>query len=475
MVRAADRPNVILVVLDTARADAFTPYGATPDATPAFGQLARAGSLHPRAMASCNWTFPSHVSMFSGLLPRTAGLSLMPGGDRANCSLVIGSHDERWLPSVLSRAGYHTAGASTNAWVSAALGFDTGFSEFHTLVGKRVHGMHASRDRWRWYAQALLARVDDGMRAVDRRIDAWLAERTRPFFWFVNLIECHSPYLPPRPYTDLGPLARLLAGRDARRYQTLEGVWKACATRQPPPRRPLNRMRHLYARSVRMMDDWLARLCEKLDGAGVLDDTLLVVTSDHGENFGEGGLFGHAVSLDDRLLHVPLLMAGPDAPRAPEGVSSLAALPSLVAGAIGLEEHPWNRQQDAVAVAQYDLAPSPDDPRLDMIRAWGPTEEGLRRFAYPCTAATDGRYKLVTLGEAERLYDLAADPEEIAPVAAEAVPAPVLASLRAALARAGAEESSPDVDGLRAAAPAPSLDADEVSRLEERMRLLGYL
>ncbi|HYZ91760.1 MAG TPA: sulfatase [Actinomycetota bacterium] len=478
MPRAVDRPNIIVVVFDTARADAFEPHGAPAGSTPMFAQLASSGALHRKAIAPCNWTMPSHVSMFSGLLPRTAGLSMLPHGERANCRIVMEAHRDRWLPVVLGRAGYHTAAATTNAWVSNQIGFDLGFDEFRNLVGKRVNRMAdpSLKASFRWYAHAFLARVDNGLSVVERRMNDWISQTPRPFFWFVNLIECHSPYLPPRPYNDLGPLRRLLAGRDARRYQTLEGVWKACATETPPPRPSLERMRRLYDRSIRMMDDWLARLCERLDAAGLLDDTLLVVTSDHGENFGEGHLFGHAVSLDDRLLHVPLVFAGPGAAQAPEGVSSLAALPAYIARAVGLDDHPWSDPDEGIAVAQYDLTPSPDDPRLAMIRQWRPTDEGYRRFAYAGTAATDGRYKLVTLGDAERLYDVEADPHEIAPMRADAGPADVVERLRRALSRSGETEWTPDVEALRAAGPEqPEPSPDEVKELEDRMRLLGYL
>lgn len=473
----ADLPNVIVVVLDTARADAFEPYGAPPGASPTVAQLSSSGSAHGRAIAPCNWTLPSHVSMLTGLLPRTAGLSVIPGGDQKNCGAVLRSHRDRWLPEVLRRAGYRTSGASTNVWVSRRLGFDTGFDEWHDLVGKRVRQLHdpSLKARLRWYAQAFLARIDDGMTAVDDRISRWMTQERRPFFWFVNLIECHSPYMPPLPFNTLGPLGRLRGAEDARRYQTLEGVWRCCATGVTPPRGVLDRMRRLYDDSIRMMDDWLARLCERLDRAGLLDDTLLVVTSDHGENFGEGDLIGHAVSLDDRLLHVPLVVSGPGTPEADGPFTSLAGLPRLIADAVGLEDHPWAADDlpGGAAVAQYDIGADPDDPRLDVIRDWGATPEGIRRFAEPGTCATDERYKLVSLGSDERLYDLASDPGEVTPKPASEGPPEVVDKLRAALDAARSSEWTPDLDAL---APAADTSSEaEVKELEDRMRLLGYL
>ncbi|MGH2759170.1 MAG: sulfatase-like hydrolase/transferase [Actinomycetota bacterium] len=477
MQRKADLPNVIVVVLDTARADAFEPYGAPGGSSPTVAQLASTGSAHPRVIAPCNWTLPSHVSMLTGLLPRTAGLSAFPGGDQKYCRPVLETHRDRWLPEVFRRAGYTTAGASTNVWISKRLGFDIGFGEFHDLVGRRVKQMHdpSLSARLRWYAQAFLARIDDGLSSVDRQIESWMAESHRPFFWFINIIECHSPYMPPHPYNDLGPLGRLLGAEDARRYQTLTGVWKCCATGVTPPRRALDRMRRLYDGSIRMMDDWLARLCERLDGRGVLDETLLVVTSDHGENFGEGNLIGHAVSLDDRLLSVPLVFHGPGAPVPDGSVTSLASLPRLVAEAVGLGEHPWSADElpRGAAVGQYDIGADPDDDRFGIIRDWGATAEGIRRFQQPGTAATDGRYKLVTLGDDERLYDLQTDPFEVTPRPPADGPPDVVKTLRAALAQARSTEWTPDVTALGSPDAAPP--QGEVKELEDRMRLLGYL
>jgi arylsulfatase A-like enzyme len=156
-------PNVILVVLDTARADGFEPYGAPAGTTPAVSQLTSRGVAVDKAIAPCNWTMPSHVSMLTGLLPRAAGLAKPPEGMQANCRIVLESLRERLLPEVLRRRGYWTAGASANLWVSNHVGFDTGFDEFHDLVGKRVARMHDDRlrSRFRWYVQAVLARIDD--------------------------------------------------------------------------------------------------------------------------------------------------------------------------------------------------------------------------------------------------------------------------------------------------------------------------
>ena len=328
----------------------------------------------------------------------------------------------------------------------------------------------------RWLAEATLGRVDDGAAAAEEILDRWIAEpRTQPFFWFVNLIECHSPYLPPRPYGDASLLDRLRAAGDARRYYNLDAIWRACLGGFDVPDDALERARGLYRGAIRLMDDWLGRILERLDGAGVLDDTLVVVLSDHGENFGEGGLLTHAFSLDNRLIHVPFVLAGPGA--ATGTTSSLAGMSGLVAGAAGLEDHPWGEGLPAgVGVAQFDPPAGPDDPRVvEAVQRWGLGEEAVRRFTTPLTCAVAGDLKLVQNGDREEIYDLAADPLEVAPLpAAEASPeqSDRLVALRDALRHPAMSARAPD------GPPAPAAEAssaEELREIEERMKLLGYM
>lgn len=474
------RPNVLLLVLDAARRDAFEPYGAAPGATPATAQLARRGRALPDVHATGCWTVPSHASLFTGLLPRAAGLAKAPGGRPHGCRPVIEAQAERFLPEVLRRSGYATAAVSTNLWLSPESGFATGFDEFVSTDSGRQGGIHGEtlRDRLRWGAEAVLARADDGARKAAQTIDQWVARPPRqPFFWFVNLVECHSPYLPPRPYADLSPLDLLRAAEEARRHLTLGAIWRACAGGFDVPEEALARMRHLYARAVRYMDDWLARVLESLDRARLLEDTLVIVTADHGENFGEGGLIGHGLSLDERLLHVPFVAAGPGMP-SDDGFRSLAELPRVLAEATSLQESPW-RTGDlpaGAALAQFDPPTSRDDPRAQQaVAEWGLGEEALGRLTTPLACATDGRLKLLRRGEAEELYDLAADPFELRPHAAG--DGPEVDVLRRALDHPAMGEHAPPMGDH--APPTESLpsepSAEELREIEERMRLLGYL
>jgi arylsulfatase A-like enzyme len=466
-------PNVLVVVLDAARRDALEPYGAPAGSTPAIAQLASSGIARPEVYATACWTAPSHASMFTGLMPRAAGLARVPAPSAAKAGLE--QHRDRLLPVVLREAGYATAGVSANLWVADS-GFDEGFDEFEAVDSGRVAGIGGKgiKKRLKWYAEAARAQHDDGARDVRRIFDRWIDSPPRaPFFWFVNLIECHSPYLPPRPYGDVSLLDRLRAAEDARRYYTLSAIWKACVGGYDVPDSTIERLRRMYAASIRYMDDWLGGLLEKLDSAKVLDDTLVIVISDHGENFGEGGYLTHAHSLDNRLIHVPFVASGPGARDAE--IHSLADLPRFVAEAAGLEGHPYtDGPPPGVGVAQFDAPVDDDDQRAhDLVTEWGLGEDALRRFTTPLTCAVAGDLKLMLRGSEEEVYDLASDPLELSPLTpSEAVARgheQPLTRLRAALEHPSMRVGyAPD-----AAKQGPS--EDELREIEDRMRLLGYM
>jgi arylsulfatase A-like enzyme len=470
-------PNIVLIILDAARRDALEPYGAARGSTPAIAQLARRGKALEDVYAAACWTVPSHASMFTGLLPRAAGLARVPSPSAAKP--VLAAHGDRLLPEVLSRAGYATGAVSANLWLGASSGFDTGFDDFVSVDADRHGRLQPDvtlRERWRWVRDAVTASLDDGALAAGEVLANWIRRPPQqPFFWFVNVLECHSPYLPPHPYGDVSRLDRARAAEDARRYYTVNAIWRACVGDLEVPEDTLERMRRLYAGAITYLDAWLGRLLERLDAAGVLDDTLVIVTSDHGENFGEGGLTAHAHSLDNRLINVPFVVAGPGSDG--REIQSLANLPRFVAEAAGLGAHPWHDgPPEGVGVAQFDAPVDADDERMrKTVDEWGWGEEKIARFTTPLTCAVTGGVKALRRGDREEVYDLAADPLELAPVAPESLDG----ERAAALERARGALRHPSVvaeraEGQSAAAQgAPS--PEELADIEERMKLLGYM
>jgi arylsulfatase A-like enzyme len=356
--------NVLLIVLSSARRDAFEPFGAPEGSTPAVAQLARRGVLAPDVRSTACSTLPAHAAIFTALLPRAAGLGRSPAGTPQSCRPMLEGHRGRLLPEVFRRAGWATSGVSTNRWISELSGFDVGFD--------------------RWCDVSTRRRRASTVRTARAVVEL---SATRPFFGFASLDACAAPYI------DIGALARLRAARDARRYLSAESIRRACAGRLTVPEEVLVRMRQRYARCIRTIDGWLADVLGALDARGVLEETLVVVTSAHGENFGENGLMGHAFSLDDRLTHVPLIAAGPGAEELGQLIS-LTDMPRALARAVGIA-HPWGPDLCAgVAISEFD-------PPADVAGADG------------MTAATNGSCKLVRRGGCEELFDLDDDPLEL--------------------------------------------------------------
>ncbi len=465
------------MVLDALRRDAIEPHGAPPGSTPAIAELARRGTALPHAYATSSWTLPSHASLFAGRLPRQLGLGQAPDGSPQGARSVIEGLGDRLLPTVLRAAGYETRGFSANLWASPHVGLDTGFDEFVYAMpdrGGRIEAMLSGGPRAgaAWALEGLRARSDNGAAqlgdALRGAIDEWSG---RPTLWFANVCECHSPCLPPRPWNDLPAIDRVRAAIEARRYLSFQALCLSAAGRATVPAEALGRMRHLYGRAAAYLDRWLADVLEALDRRGILEQTLVIVTADHGENFGEHGLVGHGFAVNETLINVPLVIAGPGAPSS-DGAVSLASLPRIVAEAAGIDEHPWPSEElpAGVAISQYDSIGSPDHPRvIEFARRWDLDDEAVGRLTASYTAVTDGRRKLVRRNEDElRLYDLERDPDERAPLDPQGVGGG-FDDLVAALEHPalGIASAAPP-----AAAAAPS--AEELEALQQQMRLLGY-
>jgi arylsulfatase A-like enzyme len=419
--------------------------------------------------------------MFTGRLPRRLGLAQPPGGESHAARGVLESMSERLLPQVLRNAGYATHGFSTNLWVSELTGFDVGFDRFRYVESGRDERMNAllaqgRRAKLAWAREGLRSSSDDGAAQVGRELRAEIAAWSgQPTFWFVNLSECHSPYLPPRPWNDLPPWERVQAAFDNKRHLNFVSICLYVAGRHDVSLAAFERMRHLYGRAVSYMDAWLGDVLDTLDRRGILDDTLVIVTSDHGENFGEDGLIAHGFSLDQRLVHVPLVMAGPGA-GATDGVFSLADLPGLIARAADLDQHPWGQRElpEGVAIAEFDPMREEDDLRAFL--AGGDLEIddwGIDRLSARFTCATDGTHKLVVRNDRELVFDLRTDPHESNPLDRESSNGSV-AVLRAALEHAAADETVAAEIALSAPAP-PRPSDDDVAAIERQMKLLGYM
>jgi arylsulfatase A-like enzyme len=468
-----DRPNVLLVVLDTARADHFSALGGASH-TPAFDALADRGTAAV-AVSTSPWTVPSHASMFTGLLPFEHGVTgaaaITPDRRLASLRPAIERARERWLPGVMRRAGYRTLGVSANVWITAEMGFDLGFEEFRPVGMARVTPRGAEPDQhWRLrdlapegvrrrakraarYLRDARKGRDFGAREAVRHVRELAAGPSddRPWFLFVNVMEAHAPYLPPPGFGELAPRDRLRGPAVNHRY--LGDAYVAAynvGAADDVLKEDLRLLRRLYAAEVEYADTFLSGAFEAL--AGRLDRTLVVVTADHGENLGEDHRLGHVAALDERLVRVPLAIAGPNAPAAREG-TSLAGLPRLVADAAGIGDHPYP-EPGPVAVAQYESAWNHLRRASEVEERFPLTTEQRRALRSPMSLATDGRSWLLRAGEVDRTWGSDGGPVDAAPLrrALDEVPA-----------------------GPEPGAAGPGATPEQEAEIESRLRELGYL
>lgn len=301
-------PNVLLIVLDTVRAQNLSLYGYERRTTPELERLAASGIRFERALSTASWTPPSHASMFTGRFPH----ELLP---HWHAPL-----DDTYptLAEVLAARGYLTAGIVGNVeYTSRESGLARGFARYEDYLVSPAEFVMSSaltqtlvahnrplRRLLGWYD--ILGRKDAA--EVNRHFLRWLDRRDeRPFFAFLNYYDAHEPYLPPEPFEER-------FGSTKARKKPLLNYWKRQATRSEKKKMSPEEIQaelDAYDGTIAFLDQHLGRLFDELRKRGLLQNTLIVVTSDHGEQFGEHGLFAHANSLYRQLLHVPLVIALP--------------------------------------------------------------------------------------------------------------------------------------------------------------------
>jgi arylsulfatase A-like enzyme len=288
-----DSPNVLVVLVDTLRADALGCYGATPSPTPALDALAREGTLFEDVVAPSPWTLPSVTSVFTGRYPREHGVVTGDDPVAGELGSACLAATVPTLASLAQRAGVTTFGLTANPLVGSDTGLSVGFEYFECPPAKDpARGWFSGHE-----VNARFARWAD--RIGDRR-----------FFAYLHYMEVHSPYTKPNavPHPpEVHPDVRTgEASRFSRRL--LRGE------RGPTPVE-LAHLRRLYVHAVAGWDRMLDDLLRRLDDLGLRERTLVVVTADHGEEFLEHGHLAHGKQLFEESIRVPLVLAGPGVPR----------------------------------------------------------------------------------------------------------------------------------------------------------------
>ncbi len=279
------RPNVLLIVLDTVRADAVSIEWNEQPVTPNLDRIAAEGARFENAYATAPWTLPSHATLFTGLAPSQ---------HRAVHENFALASEYATLAERLADRQYATYGITSNPWVTAGRGLAQGFDEFKVAYSNAEQAPDKGAARATEYATDFVARA---------------AETGKPFFLFVNYLEAHLPYAPPNSgFEALGIAVESLS----RREFSVEQAEEIIAGKREASASESALARTLYLCEIAYQDQLLGKLSDALRDNAVLDDTLIVITSDHGELLGKHGLMGHEFSLSDDVLHVPLILRFPN-------------------------------------------------------------------------------------------------------------------------------------------------------------------
>jgi arylsulfatase A-like enzyme len=431
---APGSPNVLVIVVDTLRADHVSSYGYQRPTTPEIDALAKQGTLFENAISTCSWSLPSHVSLLTGRYVFEHGVGnvehmplLGSSGSNFNGFPTLGEE--------LERNGYRTGAFSANrVYFSHSLGFGRGFIHFEdyfhspadafvrTLFGREFARIYLARSdkslvrrtlRWLGFT-SILDRDTEGWGSrggarsvrkpaseVNKETLQWIdGDRQRPFFGFLNYIDVHNPYGAPANVSKTEWSSLNVFDANAKYIQDHDQ----------------------YDTGVKYVDDNIGQLMRELEQRGLANNTLVVITSDHGESLGDHGLTYHGAALYWELIHVPLIVWYPG--HVPAGLQvsqpvTNAAIPATVMDLL------WNNQQTfpgpplTAFWKNRELTTNWPDPLSELPQTEIITPED--RAAKGIPMATNGAMRsLVTPGwhlivhqkSGQQLYDWVHDPSE---------------------------------------------------------------
>lgn len=397
---AEPRPDVIVLILDTVRADHMSIYGYERDTTPrlrAFLERSDRAVLYPLAFTPASWTGPAHASLFTGRMPSEHGAhygTFFQRGPTSGAPIVV----ERTLAEALRAGGYATAAVFANSGLFWVEGLDRGFDVYEQpdypvrprLLGERLRALLLPQT-----FDEVLAPYPTAP-AVNRAVRATLeAAEGRPLFLFANYMEAHEPYVPASPWS----------GRFSADLSGSELALPAIGDDQ----RTLDWLAARYDEEILALDAALGDLLDALEADGTLDRSWLFITSDHGEAFAEHGVTGHGAGLHNEQIRVPLLVQPPRGSRLPEpaGAVGLLDVTATIAGIAGVPSPGTG----------FDLrAPTPAGHAVQ-AEFFGDSREFKQAYqgalvGEPARAVMVGTTKLIEQRGIQSLFDLGTDPFE---------------------------------------------------------------
>ncbi|MBI3735340.1 sulfatase [Candidatus Sumerlaeota bacterium] len=383
-------PNIVLFTLDTLRAQNVHCYGYERETTPQIDALAAASNLYTRAYATSPWTLPSHASLFTGEFPTEHGARSY----RLNCDAEGTTEggkvyhnpldDSAWtLAEALQQEGYRTVGITANVgFLSPESHLDQGFDAY-------FNGSYPAE-------------------TLNENVWKWLKDHPeRPFFMFINYMDMHQPYntVPIPGFLDDMKSTDSAAVLTEVRQAALTGT-------RPIPEDKIKTLLDQYDLGIRHADRAVGAVVAKLKEMGIYDSTMVIVTSDHGEFFGEHDLFGHSVELYEEVLKIPLVVKLPQQKSGArrEELISLVDIPNIIFQAMPEEGGGRNLKKFArrpgnhpvLAEVSYNSNPVFDETPLQYRFA----RERVCFYRWPLKyiQSSDGK---------NELYNLETDPAEV--------------------------------------------------------------
>ncbi|MBU4329367.1 MAG: sulfatase-like hydrolase/transferase [Acidobacteria bacterium] len=387
--------NVVLISIDTLRPDHLGCYGYGVDTSPTIDRLAAEGVRFENAFSSTTWTLPAHVSLLTGMPDGVHGVT-------SEASLLDENRDT--LAEIMRRTGRHTLGVFTGPYLLPFWGFHQGFDTYAdaTRYDKTLEGAE------------VISAAEKGRTTPDAldRVEALLADISgRPFFLFLHLFDAHPDFDPPPPYdTRFDPgYSGSVTGIDIMNNPSVHAAM---------PERDRLHLQALYDGEIRFINDrGLDRLLGILEARQCLENTLIVLTSDHGEEFFEHGVFGHRQNLYDTTLRIPLIVWAPALVPSGVTVKTPVRIYDILPTILELTEVP---RPDGIL--GRSLVPLFSEEAVE--GEWPSLFAGLESQSRKMEALRTERYKMVVdfKNDVRALFDLQADPEEKAPLTDRSLP-----------------------------------------------------
>jgi len=424
-----DRPHIVLILMDTQRADNISCYGYSKKTTPNIDKIADEGAIFFNNITPGVWTLPSHASLFTGRYVSGHGAD-------ANCEVLPVEFPT--MAEILGKLGYQTVGFSNNGWVSRKTGIARGFQEFY-LISREV----GKEEIVEWFY------VEEGFKEVGERDKgslktvnvtiSWLKKRwnhNKPFFIFINFIEPHGPYWPPEPFRSRF-MPSDISEEEVRSVTKLSSVDECIDIRVGALRlseREWRIEKALYDGCTATLDDRIGKLFSYLNDEGLIDETLFIITSDHGDVQGEHTPHvEHHLCAYDELVRVPLIIRYPKAvPKAirVKWITQTHDLLPTILDILGIKDKEYWRTLQGVSllpsmvkgrhVREYALTEYNKSVQQFFLIWRKYPDFDIRCFNYWFKALRSLKYKYIWYSNGiDELYDLEKDPRETHNIAEE--------------------------------------------------------